>query len=57
MPQSLSRVKRAAGRRVSASAAFKQAIIDAHAEGHSLRAIGLAAGITHVRVLKILRGE
>lgn len=54
---SLARVKRAAGRRVSASAAFKQAVVGAQADGKSLRAIAEAAGVSHVRVLQILRGE
>jgi hypothetical protein len=36
---------------------FRAAIIAAHGEGHSLRVIADAAGISHVRVLKILRGE
>ena len=54
---SLISVKRVGKRRASVAADFKAAIIAAREDGHTLRAIGEAAGITHVRVLKILRGE
>lgn len=54
---SLDRVKRVGKRRASVAAEFKAAIVEARDEGHSLRAIAEAAGISHVRVLKILRGE
>lgn len=57
----LATVKRVARRRASvvekADRDFRAAIHAAHTEGHSLRAIADAAGISHVRVLKILRGE
>jgi hypothetical protein len=36
---------------------FHAAIRQAHASGESLRKIGEAAGISHVRVLQIVRGE
>ena len=54
---SLATVKRVAKRRASVAQEFRTAIIAARDEGHSLRAIADAAGISHVRVLKILRGE
>lgn len=38
-----------------ADKAWREAIREAHANGASLRAIGDAAGITHVRVIQILR--
>lgn len=53
----LTRVKRANTRRASADAEYRAAITAAKAAGHSLRQIAEAAGISHVRVLKILRGE
>ncbi len=53
----LTRVRSAAKRRSSASLEFKAAILAAHAEGLSLRAIADAASVSHVRVLKIIRGE
>lgn len=56
-PPELSRVKRAARRRASVSLEFRDAIVAAHEQGHSLRVIAAAAGVSHVRVLKILRGE
>lgn len=54
---SLIRVKRAYIRRASVTQQCRDAIIAARADGHSLRTIADAAGISHVRVLKILRGE
>jgi len=50
-------VRRAAQRRVSVEEAFRQAVLEAHASGESLRAIAEAAGLSHVRVLQIVRGE
>lgn len=55
--QPLTRVKRATTRRASADAEYRNAITAAHTAGHSLRQIATAAGISHVRVLKILRGQ
>ncbi len=54
---SLTRVKRVSKRRASVMQEYRDAIISAHAEGHSLRVIAAAAGVSHVRVLKIIRGE
>jgi len=31
------------------------AIVEAHAEGHSLRSIAKAVGVTHVSILKVIR--
>ncbi len=47
---------RKAGEAVDRAIAERNAaILEAHAAGHSLRAIGEAVGITHVAVLKIIR--
>jgi DNA-directed RNA polymerase specialized sigma24 family protein len=51
----LARVKRAASRRVSISQEYRAAIRAARDEGHSLREIAKAAGVSHVAVLKLLR--
>lgn len=53
----LKAVARAAKRRAAADDAFRQAVLAAHAEGESLRAIARAAGLSHTRVLQIARGE
>lgn len=55
--QPLTRVKRAANRRASADSEYRAAILAARDAGHSLRQIADAAGISHVRVLKIARGD
>ena len=52
----LKAVRRAARRRYSATAAFREAVIEAHRSGESLRAIAAEAGLSHVAVLKIVRG-
>ena len=52
----LTRVRRVTARRSRSQKDWHDAIRAAHASGASLRAIGDAAGISHVRVLKILRG-
>ena len=52
----LTRVRRAAKRRRDATDGFRQAVLDAHREGESLRRIADAAGLSHVAVLKIVRG-
>lgn len=52
---SLTRVKRAAGRRVSVMEDYKAAIREARDDGHSLRVIANAAGVSHVAILKLLR--
>ncbi len=53
----LTRLRRVGKRRASVTLEFRAAIVAAREDGHSLRAIADAAGISHVRVLKILRGE
>lgn len=53
----LTRVKRAYIRRASVTQECRDAVLAASEAGHSLRQIADAAGISHVRVLKILRGE
>lgn len=53
----LKAVRRAARRRTAANAEFRAAVIAASREGHeSLRAIAAEAGLSHVAVLKIVRG-
>lgn len=51
----LSRVKRTAGKRSAVSEEYRAAIRAARDEGHSLRAIASAAGVSHVAVLKLLK--
>lgn len=53
----LARLRRATANRERADEAWKNAIRAAHANGASLRRVGEAAGITHVRVLQILRAS
>ncbi len=48
-------VKHRAKRRHAAEADFREAVREAVASGHSLRAGAKAAGISHVRVLQITR--
>ena len=57
MDDSLARVKRATDARAKAEFAWREAIRTAHAAGESLRVIGRAAGVTHVRVLHIIKGD
>ena len=52
----LKAVRRAARRRVIANTQFRLAVIEAHQAGDSLRAIAAEAGLSHVAVLKIVRG-
>ena len=52
----LKAVRRAARRRVAATAEFRAAVIEASQSGESLRAIAAEAGLSHVAVLKIVRG-
>jgi hypothetical protein len=46
--------ERAAGRTTQARAALREAILAAHAKGESQRAIGKAAGLSHVQVHRIV---
>ena len=55
MPDPLTAVKRATARRSEANASWRAAILEAHAEGASLRRIAAAAGVSHVRILQIVR--
>jgi hypothetical protein len=54
MPDSLARVRRATKRRAAAEQEWRDAI-RAAAENNTLRAVGEAAGVTHVRVLQLVR--
>jgi len=49
----LAKVRRATARRSRVSTEWKQAIREAVEAGASLRAVGEAAGVSHVRVLQI----
>jgi transposase-like protein len=53
----LTRVKRATTRRASALEAWRESIRAAVRSGYSMREVGEAAGISHVQVLRIVRGE
>jgi hypothetical protein len=55
--QRLVKLRRLTGRRSHVSEEWRQAILEAHAAGVPIRRIGDAAGISHVRVLQITRGE
>jgi len=51
----LSAVRRATARRQRSELEWRDAIRDAHAAGLSIRKIGEAAGVSHVRVLQLAR--
>lgn len=53
----LTRLKRATRARAKARAEWHAAIREAHAQGATLRAIATAAGVSHVRVLQIVRPD
>ena len=55
MANPLTSVQRATVRRSEANASWRAAIRQAHAEGASLRQIAAAAGVSHVRILQIVR--
>jgi hypothetical protein len=55
--QALRRVARAAKARERADGEFRAAIREARAEGVTVRRIGEAAGVSHVRVIQILKEE
>ena len=54
---SLKTVERTAKKRKTAEAEFRDAVFAAHAAGETLRAIAEAAGLSHTRVLQILRSD
>jgi hypothetical protein len=51
----LTSVRRAARARVTAEQRFRESVLAAHGSGETLRAIAEAAGLSHVRVLQIVR--
>ena len=53
----LTRVRRARRNRETAASEFRAAVLQAHEAGESLRAIAEAAGVSHVRVHQLLRGD
>lgn len=53
----LTKLRRLKGRRSRVDSEWRTAILEAHAAGLSLRRIGEAAGVSHVRVLQIVRGD
>lgn len=48
-------VKRVARRRIAVEQDFRAAVLKAHGKGETLRAIAYAAGLSHVRILQIVR--
>lgn len=54
---SLGRVKRVSKRRVEVMADYRAALQAARDDGHSLRVIAKAAGVSHVAVLQMLRDK
>lgn len=52
--QPLTRVRRATKRRTQADQEWREAIIAAHKDGASLRAIAEAAGVTNPRIHQIV---
>jgi hypothetical protein len=57
MPDPLARVKRATRKRAASEQEWRAAVRAAVSDGASLRAVGEAANVSHVRVLQITRGE
>ena len=55
MADPLKTVQRATARRAESESAWRAAIRQAHTEGSSLRQIAAAAGVSHVRILQIVR--
>ena len=55
MADSLKTVQQATARRAESNESWRAAIRQAHAEGASLRQIAAAAGVSHVRILQIVR--
>jgi transposase-like protein len=55
MADPLTTVKRATARRAESEASWRAVIRQAHAEGASLRQIAAAAGVSHVRILQIVK--
>ena len=54
MTETLKRIERAAARKARAHDELHAAIRAAHQQGESLRAIGKAAGLSHVHVQRIV---
>lgn len=57
MTLTTARLRRLSATRERADRNWREAICEAVAAGESLRAVGAAAGISHVRVLQIVREE
>jgi hypothetical protein len=55
MPDPLTTVKRATARRTESEVSWHAAIRQARVEGASLRQIAAAAGVSHVRILQIVK--
>lgn len=56
MNRELRNVQTAARRRAEADVLLRERIRAAHATGASLRAIATVAGVSHVQVLRVVRG-
>lgn len=57
MPDPLAAVKRLTVRRGKLNTEWQDAIREAHRNGQSLRTIAEAAGVSHMRVQQIVRGQ
>ena len=57
MADSLARVKQAARKRAASDREWRAAIQQAVTDGHTLRQVAAAAGVSHVRVLQISRED
>lgn len=54
-PDGLERLRALAAERLSAAEAWRLEIVRLHGAGVPIRAIGAAAGVSHTRVLQIVR--
>lgn len=53
----LTRVRHAAARRMSSEQEWRESIRQAREQGETLRAIGEAAQVSHVRIIQLLKGK
>jgi lambda repressor-like predicted transcriptional regulator len=53
----LDAVTEAAGHRQESEHEYRRAVVRAHQEGHSLREIARAAGLTHNAIVNVLKRE
>jgi transposase-like protein len=53
----ITKLRRVTKRRSDAESEWRERILECHSVGIPLRRIGQAAGVSHVRVLQIVRGQ